>query len=101
MDDLPERIRAVSLSPPPLPRATMNEIESTQGGSPLEVVLTAIGGDFRTRMERLEAELLTHALREAGWNQTEAARQLSMPLRTLVYKIRMHGIRRPESVRRR
>jgi transcriptional regulator with GAF, ATPase, and Fis domain len=63
-------------------------------------VLQNISGDFRTRMERLEAELLVHALREADWNQTEAARQLSMPLRTLVYKIRMHGIRRPDRARR-
>jgi DNA-binding NtrC family response regulator len=68
--------------------------------SPIGQVMTTLSGDFRTRMERLEAELLSHALREADWNQTEAARQLSMPLRTLVYKIRMHGIRRPDRGRR-
>jgi transcriptional regulator with GAF, ATPase, and Fis domain len=101
VDDLPERIRALSLRPPPLPRISLDEIDTSSAISPLELALTGIGGDFRTRMERLEAELLTHALREAGWNQTEAARQLQMPLRTLVYKIRMHGIRRPESARKR
>jgi transcriptional regulator with GAF, ATPase, and Fis domain len=50
-------------------------------------------------MERLEAEVLTQALRNAGWNQTLAARQLEMPLRTLVYKIRLHGIRRGDAAR--
>ena len=31
----------------------------------------------------------------ADWNQRTAARQLALPLRTLVYKIRRLGIRRP------
>jgi transcriptional regulator with GAF, ATPase, and Fis domain len=100
VDDLPERVRAISLAPPPLPRISSSDGPSSSASSG-EFAMGALSGDFRTRMERLEAELLTHALREAGWNQTEAARQLSMPLRTLVYKIRMHGIRRPDSARRR
>jgi two-component system response regulator AtoC len=94
VDDLPERVRAFSVSPPQSPRASLEDAEPA---TVLETSLAALNGDFRTRMERLEAELLKQALREASWNQTLAARQLAMPLRTLVYKIRMHGIRRPES----
>jgi transcriptional regulator with GAF, ATPase, and Fis domain len=101
VDDLPERIRALSMRPPPLPRVGLDGGDGASSSSPVESALSVLSGDFRTRMERLEAEVLTQALREAGWNQTEAARQLQMPLRTLVYKIKMHGIRRPESVRRR
>ena len=100
LDDLPQRVRAVSLAPPPMPRATSSSLDEMAEPSQMEQVLATLSGDFRTRLERLEAELLSHALREADWNQTEAARQLSMPLRTLVYKIRMHGIRRPDRARR-
>lgn len=51
-------------------------------------------GDFRSQLERAEVEILTRALQRAGHNQTLAAKQLGMPLRTLVYKLRAHGIRR-------
>jgi DNA-binding NtrC family response regulator len=60
------------------------------GGGPAQVVR----GTFKERMEQLEVEVLIAALREAGWNQTEAARRLDMPLRTLQYKIKTHGIKR-------
>ena len=57
--------------------------------------VSELSGDFRNRMEQLEAAVLSHALAEAGHNQSETARRLGMPLRTLVHKIRVHGIRRP------
>jgi DNA-binding NtrC family response regulator len=88
VDDLPERVRAGAGRPP-------RRTAAQPTGAPLST--DQLEGDFRTRMERLESEVLVRALRDAGWNQTEASRQLSMPLRTLVYKIRMHGIRRPTS----
>ena len=101
LDDLPERVRAVAHASPQSPqRAGRGSEPPPEQMTPMAQVLGSISGDFRTRMERLEAELLMHALRDADWNQTEAARQLSMPLRTLVYKIRMHGIRRPDRPRR-
>lgn len=56
--------------------------------------MQAARGTFKERMEKLEVEVLIGALREAGWNQTEAARRLGMPLRTLQYKIKQHGIKR-------
>jgi DNA-binding NtrC family response regulator len=96
VDDLPERVCAVSGASPARPEPR----EEGESSVPAPPSLESLSGDFRARMERLESEVLVQALREAGWNQTEAARQLSMPLRTLVYKIRMHGIRRPESAAR-
>ena len=50
--------------------------------------------DFRTKMDRLEAEILLDALRVCDWNQTKAAKRLSMPLRTLVHKIKLHNLKR-------
>jgi DNA-binding NtrC family response regulator len=59
---------------------------SPDRGSADEVV------DFRTRIQRHEAELILEALRESGWNQSEAARRLNMPLRTMVRKIQAYGL---------
>ena len=47
---------------------------------------------LRERLRRHEAELILEALRLAGWNQTEAARRLKLPRRTLVYKPKTLGI---------
>ena len=47
---------------------------------------------LRERLLRHEAELILQALREAGWNQSEAARRLKLPRRTLVYKLKTLGI---------
>jgi DNA-binding NtrC family response regulator len=43
-------------------------------------------------MERLEAEVLLDALEQADWNQTATAKRLKMPRRTLVHKIKVHGL---------
>jgi len=51
-------------------------------------------GDLRARMMRHEAEVIVEVLRSCGWNQTEAARKLDVPLRTLVHKIKAHGIKK-------
>jgi hypothetical protein len=52
------------------------------------------GGGLREQLRRHEAEIILRALRRAGWNQTEAARYLKVPRRTLVYKLRALGITR-------
>jgi DNA-binding NtrC family response regulator len=92
LDDLPERIRRTApATAPALPAAAPD----ADAPISLEEAVASLEGDFRTRMERLEVVLLTEALREASWNQTETARRLQMPLRTLVHKLKMLGIRRP------
>jgi DNA-binding NtrC family response regulator len=54
----------------------------------------AEGGGLRTRLARHEAEIIVEALRESQWNQTEAARKLEMPLRTLVHRMKTLGIKK-------
>ncbi|WP_437595131.1 helix-turn-helix domain-containing protein [Sorangium sp. So ce1000] len=34
-------------------------------------------------------------LETAGWNRTEAARRLGIPVRTLSYRMKVLGVRRP------
>jgi DNA-binding NtrC family response regulator/pSer/pThr/pTyr-binding forkhead associated (FHA) protein len=49
--------------------------------------------DFKDRVRQFETELILEALRASGGNQTEAARRLRMPLRTLVHKLKAYGIK--------
>jgi DNA-binding NtrC family response regulator len=51
-------------------------------------------GGLRERLRRYEVKLILGALDAAGGNQTEAARRLKVPLRTLAYKMKMLGIKR-------
>jgi DNA-binding NtrC family response regulator len=82
--DLPERVcgahqaHATSMCEPAEPSA------ETEGGE----------GSLKARLQRYEAELITRALRDAAWNQTEAARALDLPLRTLVHKLKALGIKK-------
>lgn len=69
---------------------------SDEAGTPIAEV--GENEDFRTRVDRFEAEILSEALRRADWNQRVAARRLGLPLRTLVYKIRVLNLRRPNAV---
>ena len=81
--DLPERIRGApvpALAPP-----------STPAGAPAEGDADA---DFRTRMRSYEVDLILDALRRSGGNQTEAAKLLRMPVRTLAHKIQQYGLKK-------
>jgi two-component system, NtrC family, response regulator AtoC len=55
-------------------------------------------GDYRERvreeLQRFETRVITAALTKAGGNQTAAARELNLPLRTLTHKIRELGIKK-------
>jgi two-component system response regulator AtoC len=51
-------------------------------------------GDYREHVRRYEAELIVRALQKHNGNQTEAARALNLPLRTLVHKIQSYGIKK-------
>jgi DNA-binding NtrC family response regulator len=51
-------------------------------------------GRFAELVRSYETQLIADALSAAGGNQTKAAEQLGMPLRTLVYKLRSYGLRR-------
>jgi DNA-binding NtrC family response regulator len=49
---------------------------------------------LRMHMQRYETELIVEALRRFNGNQTEAARALQMPVRTLAHKIQTYGIKK-------
>jgi DNA-binding NtrC family response regulator len=51
-------------------------------------------GDLKMKLQRYESQLILDALRSTRWNQTEAARLLGMPLRTLVHKIKAFDIKK-------
>jgi DNA-binding NtrC family response regulator len=48
--------------------------------------------DFKTRIARLEAQLIVAALEKCRWNKSAASRSLRIPLRTLTHKIRVLGL---------
>jgi DNA-binding NtrC family response regulator len=50
--------------------------------------------DFRDRVKAYETQLILDALARTGGNQTQAAKILRMPLRTLVHKMKAYGIRK-------
>lgn len=54
-----------------------------------------IAGEMRTLLDDYEKQLLVNALQKTGWNQTRAAALLKIPRRTLVSKLKKHGISRP------
>jgi DNA-binding NtrC family response regulator/pSer/pThr/pTyr-binding forkhead associated (FHA) protein len=83
LEDLPERVRAGS-------RASAETGENDGG--------VEAGGeiDLKTSVRRYEAKLIVDALRAAGGNQTHAAQRLSLPLRTLVHKLKTLGIKKAD-----
>lgn len=55
----------------------------------------AVVEPFRARVQAFESGLIRAALVETGWNKTDAARHLDMPLRTLQRKIQAYAISEP------
>jgi len=84
VQDLPERVRASG-------RVHQAAKEITVAP---DVVPANDAGGLRARMQGYEAQVIVSALREAQWNQTEAARKLEMPLRTLVHRMKVLGIKK-------
>jgi DNA-binding NtrC family response regulator len=48
---------------------------------------------LKDQVRAYEAELIIDALKSNGWNQTEAARALNIPVRTLAHKIQLYGLK--------
>lgn len=108
VDDLPDRIR-VAVGDPAQGTggdggARSGEAESDRRGMEQVGIGAAspergsggAGKDYASRMVSREVEILAEALRETGWNQTKAAQNLEMPLRTLQHKIKVLGLKKPD-----
>lgn len=78
-EDLPVRVRGGEDRRPTVPPVQPME------PSPVE---------FKDRVRQYETDLILDALRRATGNQTQAAKLLRMPLRTLVHKIKTYGIQK-------
>jgi DNA-binding NtrC family response regulator len=94
VEDLPERVRA-GLAPRQEEERSADSARGAppaapEAGSPRE----AGSLTMKSRLERAEQDAILDALRLTDGNQTEAARLLDMPLRTLQHKIKSHGIKR-------
>jgi two-component system, NtrC family, response regulator AtoC len=81
LDDLTDRVRGGSRA-----AAAVVDLESRDPADE--------PGDYKEHVRRYEAELIVRALHKANGNQTEAARALNLPLRTLVHKIQSYGIKK-------
>ena len=96
--DLPARMRSAA---PPAPDVSASDppARMRSAAPPAPDVSASAGppqrtGSLKERVERVEAEFIVEALREAGWSQTDAARKLDVPLRTLQHKIKTLGIKK-------
>jgi DNA-binding NtrC family response regulator/pSer/pThr/pTyr-binding forkhead associated (FHA) protein len=95
--DLPERLRprthasgalGPDLSPHPLALEASEQVRPKEA----EPLVGLSAAEQKKKLCDLEAEMIRLAVLRAGGNQTEAARRMGMPLRTLVRKIAVLGI---------
>jgi DNA-binding NtrC family response regulator len=87
LEDLPEPIRKCDA-------ATATTTATTSSAADLVSNLEDDALDLKTFLQRCEADYLVRALRRADWNQSEAARLLSLPRRTLIHKMQQYGIKK-------
>lgn len=87
VEELPDRLVPERASAAPAPSLI-------HGGPPEAPVEQEAPVGFKAQMRRHEVEVIIRALEQTEQNQTEAAKLLQMPLRTLVHKIKLHDIRR-------
>ncbi len=87
VSDLPPRIREAVIG--------------THGRGKNEQFITPIHGSpqveasiFKNKVRSQEIKLIRQALERARWNKTKGAQLLQMPLRTLMHKIRVYGIKK-------
>src|SRR5262249_55051866 len=92
--DLPERIR--SPSEILVGRTMSSGAASDASALSTSQARSAAGAstDMKSQLLQFEAEVILSALKRSNWNQSEAARELKIPLRTLVHKIKVYGIKK-------
>ncbi len=87
----PDRAGARQFAQPPRRPSVPPPVEHS---TPASNAGEDVAGDYREHVRRYEAKLIIQALHRANGNQTEAARQLGLPLRTLVHKIQQYGVKK-------
>jgi two-component system, NtrC family, response regulator AtoC len=85
--------RAVVLcAPMPIRLADLKDQVGTPSSAPEPPASEPGQVDLKKLLREYEERILEDALRQAGGNQTQAAKALRMPLRTFVYKLKQLGI---------
>jgi DNA-binding NtrC family response regulator len=95
VEDLPERVRGAPAGPVPLTTVVL-PAEEPDAGLPSRPTQLDMEGDLRGHLQERERVLLLATLEATGWNRTETARRLGLPVRTLSHKLKTLGIKRPE-----
>jgi two-component system response regulator AtoC len=88
-DTAPDSALAVSRRPEPRPPTL-----PPPSGPPPEA--PPQGSDLRSHLQAYEAQILFETLQATGWNQSEAARRLGVPIRTLSHKVKALGLKKPD-----
>jgi transcriptional regulator with GAF, ATPase, and Fis domain len=96
-DDLPARLRAPRAEPASASYPASTPPPQTRpSGAPLSSSRSSKeAGPVRDLVQQYEAKILREALELTDWNRTEAAEQLGMPVRTVSYRMRVLGIKKP------
>jgi transcriptional regulator with GAF, ATPase, and Fis domain len=82
-EDLPTRVRTGEHRP-----------EAGQGKA--AAVADPAPAQAREKVQQFEAHMLQDALSAANWNRTEAAKKLGMAVRTLSYRMKVLGVKKPQ-----
>ncbi|HYH99351.1 sigma 54-interacting transcriptional regulator [Hyalangium sp.] len=82
-EDLPARVRTGGRSP-------------EAGASKASAPGAPESEQAREKVHQFEARMLQEALAATGWNRAEAARKLGMPVRTLSYRLKVLGVKKPQ-----
>jgi DNA-binding NtrC family response regulator len=85
--DLPARVQAAGAAERPTPAPSPTERAAP--GPVLE------GAQAREQVRGYEAHLVQEALVATGWNRSEAAKRLGIPVRTLSYRMKVLGLKKP------
>jgi DNA-binding NtrC family response regulator len=86
----PRREPAPGSAPPAPPPPARPDGDLTAEEAP-----PASTGDLRARLQAYETQIIADTLRATGGNQSEAARRLGLPIRTLANKVKALGLKKP------
>ena len=101
IEDLPDRVLRASAPAAATVAPTLSDddpfaITSQIVVGPAGPVTIDGQGDLRSHLHEQERRLLLSTYAATGYNRTETARRLGLPVRTLSHKMKILGIKRPE-----
>jgi transcriptional regulator with GAF, ATPase, and Fis domain len=100
--DLPARVRAAKADPERVPEPA--HVSPFSPAPPVDSLapplsrppdLPHAAAPARDKLQQYEGKLLRDTLEATEWNRAEAAQRLGMPIRTLSYRMKVLGIKKP------